>query len=222
MKKLINKNGVTPQPQSLSGGESGPSEVKRSILGRRSFLKGLGATGAMLLPATVLLSTKAKARSDDSGGRLSRGDASILRFLCAAEILESDLWEQYWELGGNQMADFASKNPATGVAPAPTGGNTPYTNGLLILDGDMPQYIQDNTDDEFSHANFLIAFLKSKGASVAELVRLTGTEFRTLPGSKATGSTKKGRLTNLTQLTVDTSYWGRYRTDNGKRLANRT
>ena len=213
MKKLINRNGLTPQPQSLSGEESGPGEVERSILGRRSFLKGLGATGAMLLPATVLLSTKAKAQSDDSGGKLSRGDASILRFLCAAEILESDLWEQYWELGGNQAPDFASTNPATGVAPTPTGGNTPYTNGLLILDGDMPQYIQDNTDDEFSHANFLLAYLKSKGANTADLDLLVGPHFRTLPGSVATGSTKKGRLTNLTQLTIDTSYWGRYRTD---------
>ena len=208
MKRLINTNGVKPEPRSLSKGESDSSEVRRSILGRRSFLKGLGATGAMLLPATSLLARKAK--SDDSGGKLSKGDASILRFLCAAEILESDLWE----LGGNQMPDFASKNPATGVAPTPTGGNTPYTNGLLVLDGDMPQYIQDNTDDEFSHANFLLAYLKSKGANTADLDVLVGTQFRTLPGSMATGSTKKGRLTNLTQLTIDTSFWGRYRTDN--------
>jgi len=182
-------------------------------VGRRSFLKGLGATGAMLVPATAILAGKAKA-SDDDGGQLTRGDAAILRFLAAAEIIESDLWEQYWELGGNQEPDFASTNPATGVAPTPTGGNTAYTNALLILDGDMPQYIQDNTDDEFSHSNFLIAYLLSKGASVSELLQLTGTEFRTLPGSSATGSTKKGRLTNLTQLTIDTSYWGRYRTDN--------
>ena len=208
MKRLINTNGVKPEPRSLSKGESDSSEVRRSILGRRSFLKGLGATGAMLLPATSLLARKAK--SDDSGGKLSKGDASILRFLCAAEILESDLWE----LGGNQMPDFASKNPATGVAPTPTGGNAPYTNGLLILDGDMPQYIQDNTDDEFSHAKFLLAYLKSKGANTADLDVLVGTQFRTLPGSMATGSTKKGRLTNLTQLTIDTSFWGRYRTDN--------
>ena len=214
MKDRINTNGVASKPQSLSEGESESSEIKRSILGRRSFLKGLGVTGAMLLPATFLLATKAKAQSDDAGGKLSQGDASILRFLCAAEILESDLWEQYWELGGNQAADFASTNPATRVAPTPTGGNTPYTNGLLILDGDMPQYIQDNTDDEFSHANFLLAYLKSKGANTADLDLLVGPHFRTLPGSMATGSTKKGRLTNLTQLTIDTSYWGRYRTDN--------
>jgi len=170
--------------------------------------------GATLLPASALLATKVRANPGDASGSLTRGDAAILRFLAAAEIIESDLWEQYWELGGTQEADFASTNPATGVAPTPTGGNTPYTNGLLILDGDMPQYILDNTDDEFSHANFLIAYLASKGASVSELLQLTGTEFRTLPGSQADGSAKKGRLTNLTQLTIDTSYWGRYRTDN--------
>ncbi|MBV8176204.1 MAG: twin-arginine translocation signal domain-containing protein [Verrucomicrobia bacterium] len=198
----------------VSSAEAELDSRGRREVGRRSFLKGLGMAGATLLPASALLATKVRANPGDVSGSLTRGDAAILRFLAAAEIIESDLWEQYWELGGNQEPDFASTNPATGVAPNPTGGNTPYTNGLLILDGDMPQYIQDNTDDEFSHANFLIDYLVSKGTSVAELVRLTGTEFRTLPGSKATGSTKKGRLTNLTQLTVDTSYWGRYRTDN--------
>jgi len=191
----------------------------RREFGRRSFLKGLGMAGATLLPASALLTTKTQAAMVDASsrrprGNLKRGDAAILRFLAAAEIIESDLWEQYWELGGNQQADFASTNPATGVAPMPTGGNTPYTNSLLILDGDMPQYIQDNTDDEFSHANFLIRYLASKGASTSELVRLSGPDFRTFPGSTATGSTKKGRLTNLTQLTVDTSFWGRYRSDN--------
>jgi hypothetical protein len=191
----------------------------RREFGRRSFLKGLGMAGATLLPASALLTTKTQAAMVDASsrrprGNLKRGDAAILRFLAAAEIIESDLWEQYWELGGNQQADFASTNPATGVAPMPTGGNTPYTNSLLILDGDMPQYIQDNTDDEFSHANFLIRYLAFNGASTSELVRLSGPDFRTFPGSTATGSTKKGRLTNLTQLTVDTSFWGRYRSDN--------
>jgi hypothetical protein len=78
----------------------------------------------------------------------------------------------------------------------------------------MPQYILDNTDDEFSHANFLLAYLKSKGANTSDIDLLVGPHFRTLQGSMATGSTKKGRLTNLTELTVDTSYWGRYRSDN--------
>jgi hypothetical protein len=190
----------------------------RREVGRRSFLKGLGMAGATLLPASALLTAKANAMGGDRSGSLTKGDAAILRFLATAEILESDLWEQYWELGGqlggNLQPGFASTNPATGVAPTKTGGNGPYTAGLLLLDGDMPQYIQDNTDDEFSHANFLISYLNSKGASTSELVRLTGNEFRTLPGSTAAGSTKKGRLTNLTQLTIDTSFWGRYRTDN--------
>jgi hypothetical protein len=168
----------------------------------------------MLVPATAMLASKAKARGDDGGGKLSKGDASLLRFVAAAEILESDLWEQYWELGGPPgLADFASFNPATGVAPTPTAGNTAYRNGLLILDGDMPQYILDNTDDEFSHANFLLAYLRSKGANVSDLELLVGPHFRTLNGSVATGSAIKGRLTNLTQLTIDTSYWGRYRSD---------
>src|SRR5258705_5859231 len=214
MKKFIAQNGVTSQSQSLSGSKPASDQTSRSVVGRRSFLKGLGATGAVLLPASALLVTKAKATNDDFGGKIGKGDASILRFLAAAEILESDLWEQYWELGGTQESDFASTNPATGTEPTPTGGNTPYTNALKILDGDMDQYILDNTDDEFSHSNFLLAYLKSKGANTSDIDLLVGTQFRTLQGSVATGSTKKGRLTNLTELTVDTSYWGRYRSDN--------
>jgi hypothetical protein len=184
-----------------------------SAVGRRSFLKGLGMAGATLLPASGLLINQAKAKNDDDGGTLSAGDASILRFLAAAEILESDLWEQYSELGGFQANDFASPNPATGIAPTPTGGNPLYTNALKILDGDMDQYILDNTDDEFSHANFLLAYLKSKGADTSDIDLLNGPRFRTLPGSTATGSTKKGRLTNLMQLAVDTGFWTRYRSD---------
>src|ERR1700736_6976226 len=227
MKKFISKNGVTSQSQSLSGGKPNSEQASGPVVGRRSFLKGLGATGALLVPASALLINQAKAqedkdKNDDNGGKLSKGDASILRFLCAAEILESDLWEQYWELGGDQTADFASPNPATGTFPTPTGGNPLYTSALTILDGDMPTYILDNTDDEFSHANFLLAYLKAKGANTSDLDLLAGTHFRTLLkqqngtpiSSTAEGSTKKPRLTNLTQLTIDTSFWGRYRTDN--------
>jgi hypothetical protein len=137
----------------------------RRAVGRRSFLKGLGATGAILLPASALLATKVAAqnKSDDSGGKLSAGDASILRFLAAAEILESDIWEQYWELSSATgiKSGFASTNPATGIAPTPTGGNAQYTAAIQLLDVNMSQYITDNTDDEFSHSNFLLAYLKS-------------------------------------------------------------
>jgi hypothetical protein len=224
MKKFISKNGMTPQSQSFSGSNPTSDPMIRPVVGRRSFLKGLGATGAMLLPASALLVNKAKA-DDDSGGKLSKGDASILRFLAAAEVIESDFWEQYWELGGAQPTgtigvpedDFASTNPANGKKPNVTGGNAKYTAALQLLDGDMPQYILDNTDDEFSHANFLLAYLKSKGANTADLDGrdgLFGPHFRTLQGSTATGSANKPRLTNLTQLTTDTSFWGVYRTDN--------
>ncbi len=219
MKKSTYEN-RTPA-QSATPSEPSSDQVKARNFKRRSFLKGLGATSALLLPAGATLINRAtgqsamSALSDDSGGKLTPGDASILRFVCAAEIIESDLWEQYWELGGTQKADFASTNPATGTAPKPTGGNAAYTTSLQILDGDMPQYILDNTDDEFSHANFLLAYLRSKGADTSDIDLLVGPHFRTLvqTTSRAKGSTKKPRLTNLTQLTVDTSFWGRYRSD---------
>jgi hypothetical protein len=135
-----------------------------------------------------------------------------LRFLAAAEILESDLWEQYWELGGLPFGESV-ETPRGETAPRFSGGNAAYTAALKVLDGDMPQYITDNTDDEFSHQAFIRAFLVSKGASTADIDLLAGPTFRTLPGSTATGSSGKLRLTNLTQLTIDTSYWGRYRSD---------
>jgi hypothetical protein len=184
--------------------------------GRRSFLKRGVVAGAATLSSGFLINGISALGEDREKGSLSKGDAAILSFLAAAEILESDLWEQYWELSSatGVNSGFASPNPATGTKPSPTGGNAAYTAALQILDGDMPQYINDNTDDEFSHANFLLAYLKSRGANTAELNLLVGPHFRTLAGSMATGSAKKGRLTNLTQLTVDTSFWGRYRTDN--------
>src|SRR5580692_10275273 len=106
----------------------------RREVGRRSFLKGLGLAGATLLPASALLATKAHANPGDISGRLTRGDAAILRFLAAAEILESDLWEQYWELSSatGVNSGFASPNPATGTKPTPTGGNAAYTTALQI------------------------------------------------------------------------------------------
>ena len=187
----------------------------KSATNRRSFIKKtLTAAGTAGVGAGLL--SNSKTAFGQGPGSLTSGDAAILRFLAAAEILESDLWEQYWELSSATGVNsfFEAPNPATGTKPPPTGGNAAYTTALQILDGDMPQYINDNTDDEFSHANFLLAYLKSKGASTEDLDRLLGTHFRTLAGSKATGSAMKGRLTNLTELTIDTNYWGRYRSNN--------
>jgi len=133
--------------------------------------------------------------SEDHSGRLTKGDAAILRFLAAAEILETDFWVQYNELGGIPDSEVPGGS-----------GNPVYTAKLQNLDGDMPQYIHDNTEDEFTHQNFLNAYLASKGAGTVSLE-----QFRTLPGSIATGSSGKPRLTNLMQLTLDTSWWTRYR-----------
>ena len=162
---------------------------------RRSFLtKGL-AVGSTATIGAALLGNIQAAGDEEDGGCLSRGDASILRFLAAAEIIESDLWQQYNELGGIQDSEV----PGGSGSPA-------YTAALKNLDGDMDQYIHDNTDDEFSHWAFLNGYLASKGADIVDLDR-----FRTLPSSKASGAQQIGRLTNLMQLSVDTSWYTKYR-----------
>ena len=182
--------------------------INKSTLSRRSFLGKSLAVGA----GTVSLGLLSSTRTAKASGGLTPGDAAILRFLAAAEILESDLWEQYWELGGLPFGESV-ETPRGETAPVFNGGNAAYTAALQVLDGDMPQYITDNTDDEFSHQAFIRAFLASHGASTADIDLLAGPTFRTLSGSTATGSSGKLRLTNLTQLTIDTSYWGRYRSD---------
>jgi hypothetical protein len=161
--------------------------------------KGVLAAGAATAGAGLLASRApvfAQEGPEEKSGRLTPGDAALLRFAAAAEILETDFWVQYNELGGV---------PNTSEVPGGS-GNSAYTAALQMLDMDMPQYIHDNTDDEFTHQNFLNAYLISKGADPVSLEA-----FRTLPGSTATGSSGKLRLTNLRQLTVDTSWWTRYR-----------
>jgi hypothetical protein len=163
--------------------------LKRSM-NRRSFIgKGLVAAGVASSGSWLL------ARPEEHSGTLTKGDAAILRFLTAAEILETDFWVQYNELGGIQDSEV----------PGGT-GNPVYIAKLQNLDEDMPQYIHDNTEDEFTHENFINAYLASKGAATVSL-----DQFRVLSGSMATGSSGKPRLTNLMQLTLDTSWWTRYR-----------
>jgi len=175
---------------------------------RRSFLKGLGVTGAAVTLGTGIMAKGIPLFAEERSGSLTKGDAAILRFLAAAEIIESDLWLQYQELGGTQddeVSKLASKL-ISGYPAQPTGGNPVYMQDLLPLDGDMSQYIHDNTEDELTHEVFINAYLKSKGADTVNLDR-----FRTLPSSKATGANQFGRLTNLMQLTIDTTWWTRYR-----------
>src|SRR5438309_11253145 len=176
---------------------------------RRKFLRGgVLAAGAATVGAG-LFANGPSASGEERSGRLTPGDASILRFLAAAEILETDLWQQYNELGGIQ------DNEVLGGS-----GSALYTAALQVLAGDMPQYIHDNTEDELTHETFINGYLASKGADVVNL-----DPFRTLPSSKATGAQQIGRLTNLMQLTVDTSWWTRYRSrtknpDFGDRFPN--
>jgi hypothetical protein len=157
---------------------------------RRSFLqKGLVA-GA----GTVAMGLMVENAQAFKGG-LTPGDAAILRFLAAAEILETDLWQQYNELGGIQDSEVPGGS-----------GSQAYIDHLSNLDSDMSQYIHDNTEDEFTHFNFINAYLSAHGVAPVNL-----DAFRTLPSSQATGAQQIGRLTNLMQLSVDTTWFTRYR-----------
>jgi hypothetical protein len=172
------------------------------VVRRRSFLKGMTVAGAATLPGAAAVLSPGAATA--STRHLTDGDAAILSFLAAAEIIESDLWAQYTELGGTTAPGGGSDGESPGVPAG--GGNAGYVAALSNIDGDMPQYITDNTDDEFSHAAFLNAYLAAHGRDMVNL-----DEFRNLPGSTATGSSGKGRLTNLLKLNVDTSWYTRYR-----------
>src|ERR1700758_972999 len=195
----------------VSSPETAPSstgdDVQRhwqGVVKRRSFLKGLGMAGATL-SASTLLATESRAQSSSSNNRLSRGDAALLQFALWAELVESDLWTQYAELGGVGPSG-GGQAQAEEEFQGFIGGNPAYNLALQNLDGDMPQYITDNTDDELSHAAFLAAFLRSKGEVPLDLE-----QFRTLPSSQATGARQIKRITNLMNLNVDLSWYTRYR-----------
>ena len=167
---------------------------QQHTMSRRAFVaSGLTVgVGAGLVPfgrAATALADK------PSSTKLDKGDAAILRFLAAAEILETDLWQQYNELGGIQDSEVPGGS-----------GSKRYTEALEVLDEDMPQYIHDNTEDELTHFTFLNAYLEARGAEPVDL-----DAFANLPSSKASGAQQIGRLTNLMELTVDTTWFTRYR-----------
>jgi hypothetical protein len=165
---------------------------------RRNFLQNsLAAAGAATVGIGALASGKT-AFAEERSGRLDPGDAAILRFLAAAEILETDLWQQYNELAGIQDSQVPGGS-----------GNSAYTAAVAVLDEDMAQYIHDNTQDELTHEQFINAYLASKGADTVNL-----DHFRNLPSSQATGAQQIGRLTNLMELAVDTTWYTRYRSAN--------
>ena len=164
--------------------DTGYSQIRN----RRSFLQSSLALGAGVAGATILSAADSTVQPN-KGRKLERGDVAILQFLAAAELIEADLWQQYAELGGVTQ-----------------GQQSPYQVALQNLDGDSAQYITSNTLDEQSHASFLNAYLVSKGEAPVDLDR-----FRVLPSSQASGAQQIGRLTNLMQLTIDTSWYTRYR-----------
>src|SRR6478672_9374733 len=191
-----------PPGPDVDGTIAASAEESDGVVSRRSFLAtgvavGVGAGLGRFGGAASALANKPTShrRAKRASHHISKGDEAILRFLAAAEIIEADLWQQYNELGGIQDGEV----PGGSGSPA-------YVRALEVLDSDMSQYIHDNTDDELSHFTFINAFLRSKGAEPVDLSR-----FRTLPSSKASGAHQIGRLTNLMELTVDTSWWTRYR-----------
>jgi hypothetical protein len=182
-------SGMDPAGTSAGPTDESPHGISRRSLVASGVAVGVGAGLASFESAATALAKK------PASSKLSKGDAAILRFLAAAEILETDFWQQYNELGGVQDSEVPGGS-----------GSKRYTEALEVLDGDMPQYIHDNTEDEFTHFTFLNAYLESRGAEAVDL-----TPFAELPSSKATGAQQIGRLTNLMELTVDTSWWTRYR-----------
>lgn len=155
-----------------------------SSANRRDVLKRGALAGAALGIATGGAGF-GSSRAAAGYGSLGSGDAAILRFLAAAELIEHDLWQQYAELGEN---------------------NPDYEDALADIDDDMVDYAVDVTEDELSHHQFINAFLASEGADPVNL-----DEFRTIPSPPVTGLQQIGRLTNLTMLSVDTSFYNRYR-----------
>lgn len=180
---------------------------------RRSFLRNSAIAGAAVTAGAAIFSKVPSAVAEEGDSRITRGDAAILRWLAAAEIIESDLWLQYQELAGiqdNEVSSIASQQ-IPGYPATATGGNSPFTALVSKLDGDMAQYIHDNTEDELTHEDFINKYLTSKGAAPVSLDK-----YRTLESSsKATGANQVPRLTDLRKLKVDTTWWTRYRSRTG-------
>ena len=201
----------TPSNSNPTTAEEVTFPEKRAF-NRRSFLRNSVVAGAAVTAGSAILGNVPSVLAQETHGHLTRGDAAILRWLAAAEIIESDLWLQYQELAGTQddeVSTIASRQ-IPGYPASPTGGSSPYTEALSQLDEDMAQYIHDNTEDELTHETFINAFLVSKGVDPVSL-----DQFRTLPSSKATGANQIPRLTDLRKLTVDTTWWTRYRSRTG-------
>jgi hypothetical protein len=163
---------------------------------RRSFIR----KGLLASTATVGAGLIASSPASGRGSSPTRGDVAILTLLAAAELIEADLWQQYAELGGLTPGQEPVET-VTSFTPMNS-----YQAAFMNLDSDGPQYISSNNLDEQSHAAFLNAYLESIGAAPVNF-----DQYRILPSSQADGAKNIGRLTNLMNLTVDTSWYTRYR-----------
>ncbi len=160
------------------------NKLTDQMIPRRSLLKGaLGSAAAVGLGA--LSRTMPALAVGSANPEVTAGDVAILHFLAAAELIETDLWVQYCELAA---------------------GNRAYGNALNVIENELVTYTCDVAGDEQSHADFINGFLTANGYAPTNL-----DAFRTLPSSRARGARNIGRLTNLMNNTVDTSWYLRYR-----------
>ena len=197
---MSNEKISSPAPSPETSQPSSPDENIRSRrpVNRRSFLRRGAIAGAAVGAGLMAKGMPAFAQEANSS-TLTKSDIALLRFAAAAELIEADLWQQYSELGGL----------TPGQLPVETVPFTPmnsYQAAFMNLDSDGPQYITSNALDEQSHQEFLNAYLISKGVEPVDF-----DAFRTLPSSLADGADQIGRLTNIMDLTVDTSWYIRYR-----------
>lgn len=155
-----------------------------STQSRRSFFKKTAAGAAVAIPSLAVINGTEMACAGPMPS-LNDGDVAVLQFLVVAELVEGDLWGQYCEL--------ATNNPG-------------YRNALQKIDESLPDYIRGVFKNECSHATFINAFLIAAGKTPINL-----DAFRTLPSVPVEGAKDIGRLTNLKNLTIDTSYYQRYR-----------
>ena len=104
----------------------------RRALPRRTFLCRMGVGAIALAPGAALFTAASKAFGDEDENEnenengIRAGDAALLRFPAALEILEADFWIQYNELGGIQDSEVPG---GSGIAK--------YTAALNVLDEDI-------------------------------------------------------------------------------------
>jgi hypothetical protein len=79
--------GAGANPAAPETGDEQLQRIWNRVVGRRAFLRQAGLATAVAVPATGIAASSAAAGR--RGGRPTEGDFAILRFLCAAEIIES-------------------------------------------------------------------------------------------------------------------------------------